>query len=179
MNDQKNPNPQPHPLVTQLWFTRREWARALSGVMPEEALRRFEPLNSIGWIVGHLAWHEQFYWLKLAQGKTPHPELNDLVATGRPATTPPLDAMQAAWKNVTTTADRFLVTLTPADLPAHIIYKDRPLRENTGTMLQRLIYHYWFHIGEIMAIRQLLGHRELPEFVGALGQQAPYRPESR
>jgi hypothetical protein len=35
-----------------------------------------------------------------------------------------------------------------------------------GTLLLRNIYHYWFHLGEAHAIRQLLGHTDLPEFVG-------------
>ena len=36
-------------------------------------------------------------------------------------------------------------------------------------------HHYWFHIGEILAIRQLLGHPHRPEFVGDLETRAPYR----
>ena len=39
-------------------------------------------------------------------------------------------------------------------------------------------YHYWFHIGEAHAIRQILGHGELPQFVGDMSQ-ALYRPEAR
>ena len=37
-------------------------------------------------------------------------------------------------------------------------------------------YHYWFHLGEAYAIRQLLGHRDLPEFVGDMSG-AVYQPE--
>jgi hypothetical protein len=40
-----------------------------------------------------------------------------------------------------------------------------------------LIDHYWYHIGESMAIRQLLGHTGLPDFVGDIDGAAPYRPE--
>jgi hypothetical protein len=43
--------------------------------------------------------------------------------------------------------------------------------------LQRVIYHYWYHTGENMAIRQMLGHTRLPEFVGNIDSQAPYRAE--
>ena len=53
----------------------------------------------------------------------------------------------------------------------------RPHDESIGTMLLRVIDHYWFHIGEATAIRQMLGHTNLPEFVGAIGVDAPYRPE--
>jgi hypothetical protein len=37
-------------------------------------------------------------------------------------------------------------------------------------------HHYWYHIGENMAIRQELGHRDLPEFVGDIDTEAPYLP---
>ena len=40
-----------------------------------------------------------------------------------------------------------------------------------------MIYHYWYHIGENMAIRQMLGQTKLPDFVGDLDGKAPYRAE--
>ena len=43
-------------------------------------------------------------------------------------------------------------------------------------MLLRNIYHYWFHMGEAHAIRQLLGHPDLPQFVGDMSE-AVYWPE--
>ncbi len=41
-----------------------------------------------------------------------------------------------------------------------------------------MTYHYWFHLGESQAVRQLLGHRNLPQFVGDINQ-ASYVPEQR
>jgi hypothetical protein len=41
--------------------------------------------------------------------------------------------------------------------------------------LLRVTYHYWFHNGENAAIRQMLGHTDLPQFVGDLDHEAPYR----
>ena len=82
-----------HPLVDQLRFARSEWVRALEGVSDEDARRRLIPMNSISWIVGHLAWQENRYWLQLAQGQDVAPHLNALVGYGKPATTPPLDEM--------------------------------------------------------------------------------------
>ena len=35
---------------------------------------------------------------------------------------------------------------------------------------------YWFHLGEAHAIRQMLGHRDLPQFVGDMSGVG-YRPE--
>ena len=75
-----------HPLVTQLRFTRSEWVRALEGISDADAQQRFLPMNCISWNIGHLAWHEQRYWLQMAQGKIVLPHLNELVANGlRPA----------------------------------------------------------------------------------------------
>ncbi len=165
-----------HPLVDQLRFTRSEWRRALRGVPEADGLRRLEPMNSIGWIVGHLAWHEQRYFLSRAQDITPVPSLNDVVASGGPATTPSLRAMQAAWRRVTADADPWLDRLTTADLLAPMAGAGP--RRTTGDGIRRVTYHYWFHIGEILAIRQLLGHPHRPEYVGDIERLAPYRAEA-
>ena len=45
-----------------------------------------------------------------------------------------------------------------------------------GTLLLRNTYHYWFHSGEASAVRQMLGHANLPDFVGDM-REVPYRPE--
>lgn len=165
----------PHPLVIQLRFTRKEFLRALKKVTAEEASRRFEPMNSMSWIVGHLAWHEQLSWLTRAQGLTVVPEVNEQ-ANGQPASVPELDAMWAAWKTITAATDPWLDTLTSAKLETHLIRLDQPLpyKDNIGTQLRRITYHYWYHIGESQAIRQLLGQTGLPSFVGDIGEQAPY-----
>jgi DinB superfamily len=163
-----------HPLVDQLRFTRSEWLRALRGTPEEDALRRLEPMNSIGWIVGHLAWHEQRYWLTRAQGLTPIPLLNEIVASGGPATTPALREMLAAWRTVTKAADPWLDSLTTDALTGDL--GGPGPKRRTGDALHRVTYHYWFHIGEILAIRQILGHPKLPEYIGNLEARAPYRP---
>lgn len=165
-----------HPLVEQLGFTRAEWLRALRGVSETDGFERLEPMNSIGWICGHLAWQEQAYWLTRGQGATPLPTLNEIVASGGPATTPSLKEMRAAWRLVTRQADPWLDGLTTADMTREL---PRPpgYRRTVGDALHRMIYHYWFHIGEILAIRQVLGHERLPEYVGDLEAHAGYRPE--
>jgi hypothetical protein len=165
-----------HPVVTQLRFTRSEFLRCLDGVTDEEAGRQFEPMNCISWIIGHLANQEHSYWVRVAQGKNLAPTLNDLVGYGRPASTPPLDEMYATWQTVTAAADAFLDTLTTERLETHLAWKGEPWRESIGTMLLRNIHHYWFHLGEAHAIRQMMGHRDLPQFVGDMSR-APYRPE--
>jgi hypothetical protein len=168
-----------HPLVLQLRFTRNEFERALKHVSAEDAIRHFEPMNCISWIIGHLAWQEQMYWLTQAQGLTPAPEVN-VCANGQPACTPPLDEMWAGWRVVTEATNEWLDTLDSAQLTTHTIARTKPhqpYKESIGTRLRRTTYHYWYHMGESQAIRQLLGHTRLPSFVGAIGDKAPYIPE--
>jgi hypothetical protein len=166
----------PHPLVAQLRFTRSEFRRAIYGVSNADGERRFLPMNALGWTVAHLAWHEQICWLTRAQGQLLIPELNELAGFGQPASTPPLDAMWAAWEQVTGAADPYLDSLTPETLLTHWEVEGKPHRESIGTVLLRVTYHYWYHIGESQAIRQLLGHGELPNFVGKLHAEAPFTP---
>jgi uncharacterized damage-inducible protein DinB len=159
-----------HPLVTQLRFARSEFQRCLDGVSAEDAVHRFEPMNCISWIVGHLANQENVYWVLVAQGREIAPGLRELVGFGQPASTPPLDEMWAVWRIITAAADEFLDTLTTERLQVFFERRGRVLDESVGTLLMRNIYHYWFHTGEAHAIRQMLGHGELPQFVGDMSQ---------
>jgi hypothetical protein len=165
-----------HPLVGQLRFARSEFERCLEGVSEDEACHHQGPMNCISWIVGHLANQEHRYWVLLAQGKNLAPGLNDLVGYGQPASTPPLGEMWAIWRTVTAAADIYLDTLTPELLQTHFEWEGERVWESVGTMLFRNLYHYWFHLGEAHAIRQMLGHQDLPQFVGDMSQAA-YRPE--
>ena len=167
----------PHPLIDQLRFTRREWLRGLDGVSEEDGARHFGVMNCISWIVGHLAWHEQRYWLERAQGQVPIPRLNEVVAYGGPMTTPSLQEMLEAWHVVTQAADPWLDGLTTESLQAELLRDGQPIGQSVGSALRRMTYHYWFHLGEILAVRQMLEQRELPEYVGSIEAEAPYRPE--
>lgn len=169
--------PMTHPLVTQLRFTRAQFRRGIEGVTAEEAARRFEPMNPIAWMVGHLAWHEQLLWLDRAQNRIVAPELTQC-GFGAPPSSPPIADMWAAWRAVTEGADPYLDVLTPGLLLTHYERDRRRPPEGIGTSLLRLTYHYWFHLGESQAVRQLLGHRDLPTFVGEIGAEAPYAPEA-
>ena len=166
-----------HPLVAQLRFARSEFVRCLEGVSDADALRRFEPMNCISWIVGHLAAQEQYLWVQYAQGQVIAPDLYKKVGFGQPASTPPLEEMWAVWRAVASAADKFLDTLTTERLQTHLERDGRLLPESIGTAMYRNIYHYWYHLGEAHAIRQMLGHTDLPQFVGDMAQ-ALYRPES-
>lgn len=166
-----------HPLVVQLRFARQEFMRGLEGMTAAEGIRRFDPLNSIGWMIGHLAWQEQRYWLKFAQGNILLPQVDTQFANGAPASTPPLDEALTYWRTITIASDAYLDSLTTNALTEHFLWNGMRVPESIGTMLRRTTYHYWYHTGESQAVRQLLGHTALAEFVGALGAEAPYQPE--
>lgn len=171
----------PHPLVVQLRFTRNEFMRAIAGVSEEDAKHRILPMNCISWCVGHLAAQEQRYWFLLAQDRLVLPEIHRLYNYGAPAQTPSLSEMVQSWQEITRAADPWLDTLTSKELAAARTITSpggQPSTRTYGSLMQRVLYHYWYHTGEVMAIRQLLGHTDLPEFVGAIDQQAPYTPES-
>ena len=167
-----------HPLVTQLRFARSEFLRCMEPVSAEDALVRIDSMNCLSWTIGHLANQEHRYWVEAAQGKTLFPDLNDRVGYGKPASRPPLDEIWEVWRAVTAQADVYLDDVTPEDLEGHFLYKGKDYPESIGTMLQRNIYHYWMHTGEARTIREILGHTDLPEYVGDMSQAA-YRPEDK
>jgi hypothetical protein len=167
-----------HLLVTQLRFARSEFLRGLEGVNEQEAVQRMGEINCISWIVGHLANQEQRYWILRPGAPLLYPDLDGLVGYGSPASTPPLAEMWAAWKEITRAADRYLDTLTPEIMQDYFVIPGKGVKvnESIGTLLMRNIYHYWYHLGEAAAVRQMLGHGNLPEFVGPM-DQAAYSPE--
>jgi len=133
-------------------------------------------MNCISWNVGHLAWQEQRYFcssrkmrcrcrnqcLVRLRRSSQHPAASrdvDGVGCDHPA------------------ADPWLEALTIEQLQAHVVIDGQPTPYLIGSLLQRVIYHYWYHAGENLAIRQMLGHTDLPEFVGDIDAEAPYRPE--
>jgi hypothetical protein len=166
-----------HPLIDQLRFTRSEFRRGLEGLSEEDATRRVLPANSISWNVGHLAWQEQRYWLQGAQGQLPRPDVNDQFRYGAPASTPALADTLAAWEEITAASEPWLDEVTTGTLEAHVMRDGKPTEWIFGSLLLRLIYHYWYHTGENMGLRQAMGHTGLPDFVGEIDTEAPYRAE--
>lgn len=166
-----------HTLIDQFRFARREWRRGLQGVSEEEGARHFAAMNCISWIAGHLAWHEQRTFLTRPRGQTPYPLLNTIYAYGAPMATPSLAESLDIWEHVSAAADPYLDGLGPPDLLADLPSNGQASGQSAGSALLRITYHYWFHTGEIQAIRQLLGHTDLPEYVGDIESEAPYRQE--
>jgi hypothetical protein len=85
--------------------------------------------------------------------------------------------MWAAWRKITKAADEWLDTLTVKKLQEMVVMKGKETDLMYGNLLQRVIYHYWYHIGEDMAVRKILGHTDFGYFVGDIDGKAPYTPE--
>ncbi len=150
--------------------------RCLEPISEEDALVRINSMNCLSWTIGHLANQEHRYWVETAQGKTIYTDLNDRVGYGKPASTPPLAEMWEVWRTVTAQADKYLDTVTTDVLETHFLYKGKEYPESVGTLMLRNTYHYWMHTGEARTIREMLGHADLPEYVGDISQAA-YRRE--
>jgi hypothetical protein len=102
--------------------------------------------------------------------------MNKAYAYGAPASTPLLEEVISAWQAITAAVDPWLDSLAPEDLLKNVD-RGKDFGSNMlGSLLQRVIYHYWYHNGENLAIRQALGHTNLPQFVGDIDREAPYRP---
>jgi hypothetical protein len=165
-----------HPLVDQLRFARSEFRRGLEGLSEADAQRRIPPMNCISWNIGHLAWQEQYYWLSRAQGNILLPDVNEQFAYGVAPSAPALAEAWKAWEAITAAADPWLDAVTTEKLQERFVVRGNVTRV-FGSLLLRTTYHYWYHNGENMGIRQALGHGGLPDFVGDIDTEAPYRPE--
>ena len=166
----------PHPLVEQLYFARMELKRGLEGLTAEDAQHRITPMNCISWNIGHLAAQEQRYWLTGMQGITLLLDLDDRFGFGSPASVPALDEVWDVWETIAAESAEFLNNLDSQVLSDPFLSAGKATKYSLGTVMQRVIYHYWYHTGENSAIRQMLGHRDLPDFVGDIHSHAPYRP---
>lgn len=166
-----------HPLVVQLRFTRSEWLRGLEGVTEEDAVQHFGRMNCISWTVGHLAWHENA--ITRLPDKPAYPELRAIYAMGAPMSTPQLKDSLALWHEVTRASGPYLDSLTTEKLWEAYPSSTSGTTRLVGSALQRIIYHYWYHLGEVQAIRQMLDGTVLPQFVGpGIDAEAAYRPEA-
>ena len=153
-----------HTLVALQHLTREEFLRGLAGVSNEDARQRVGPMNCVGWIVGHMAWQEHVLFVAGPRGTRIDTEYRSFT-TGSLSSQPSLEEALALWHTTCEAADLWLHAATEESMSELFDSPGlRGLGENAGTLLVRNIFHYWSHIGEISAIRQVLGHRA-PEFV--------------
>jgi len=164
------------PLVNQLKFTRTQWRLAFANLPAADATKRLPPANSLGWMIGHLAFNEHIVWGVMGQGFAVAEDVSRFMG-GKPASTPEFEAVWAIWERVIVESDQFLDSLTQADMQRRLTWEGVPERDDIGTMLHNNIYHYWYHLGESQLLRSLLGHTGLTDFVSPIVGEFVYRPE--
>ena len=158
-----------HHLVRYVWHVRRELERVLDGISASDLNREVNGINSIAWMIGHLAMQEQSYWLLFRDEELIDKNLKvygSKVEDGKDAS-----ELIELWKTITERSNAWLETATASDLENTF----EKARENTGSLLTRVIGHYYFHIGQIATIRKMLGY-DVPGFVGSQ-EGAYYTPE--
>jgi hypothetical protein len=164
-----------HPIVDQIRFARSEFIRGVHDLSEADATIRVGPANSISWTVGHLAWQEQRYWLQRLNGVSLIPELDSEYCYGCPPSAPTLATSLERWNRIVAATDPHLDAVTEETLGVDPVVNGEHIGATFGSMALRVIYHYWFHLGETQGIRQALGHTGLAEYVGDIDEQAPYR----
>ena len=155
-----------HPLAQMHDITKMEFSRSLVGLSDEDARKRIEPMNCIGWIIGHVSLQQHLLFVAWANGKGMEPQY-DAFDWGRPSSEPSLEEVAALWRASCDDADVWFEAATE-DSMLQTFPGAVKLGENAGTLVARNIFHTWCHLGEISAIRQILGHRS-PEFVDMHG----------
>ena len=157
-----------HPLVLQLNYAKQRWLDGHENLNEADANTRLGHGNSIGWMVGHLAHFDQWAWLEMTQGRI----VTDAVKVcnfGLPACTPSLKEMMSAWQAIDAEVRPFLEALTEEDMGTilYIRRENKPPHpfEPYSVVIQRQTWHYWYHLGEMQAFRQAMGHENLPQFV--------------
>ena len=143
-------------------FTFSEFERGLEGLSDEDARLRMKKadgteMNAVSWSIAHIAAH----WLAVAayarKEETPSNLMRFFGAEADP--TPPLvsDALKLLEEAKASTewianADNGLLAETRDGLQASATHG------NVGTAIMKVALHTWSEIGEINAIRQMLGH---------------------
>jgi hypothetical protein len=153
-----------HHLVKYVFHVRRELNRALEGISEADLDKRVAGMNSCAWIVAHLAWQEQRYWLEPRQ----LPPVADLspYKSGGAITHPSFSEIYPLWQEITGQSEGWLNSLNEDDLRLHFSGSKFFEIENRGSLMTRFIGHYYLHIGQITVIRKILGY-DVPSFVGS------------
>ena len=173
----------PHELAQFALF---EFERGLEGLSEEDAQRRLDKadgtqMNAISWTVGHIAWQ----WTNLSTRAAralpenadadPYAELSRRVYRFRSATDDPsppsLAEALALFQEMKTTlgwlevADPRVMTAVPSH-PDYALTPERnhiaSRHETIGTATIRNTYHTLIDVGDTIAVREILGHPEIP-----------------
>jgi DinB superfamily len=161
-------------------FAVAEFERGLVGLTDDEARVRQvkadgSQMNAISWIVAHVAWQWLGVRARATGGDRPAEVASFRFGSDDP-TPPPLSTALEFLEM----AKQGLASVDAADneLMAKVGAPGASITaaESVGTYLMRTVLHTWFHAGEVNAIRQMLGHPEIP-FVGPMIGSLEWHPD--
>ena len=158
-------------------FAISEFERGLEGLNADEwsvrtAKRDGTEMNAISWTVAHVATH----WLfdaALMTGERMQGGSRGFFGRGADPTPPSHEESRALMAEARSRTEGWLPSVSDELLSAKRDIGPQA-DENLGTQLMRAVLHTWFHIGEINAVRQQLGHAEIA-FVGQMAGALEWR----
>jgi hypothetical protein len=93
----------------------------------------------------------------------PLTDVRSAFKSGGPASQPVLHQAFGYWREITELTNPWLECLKTEQLQGNYLKRNGlPSSPSIGSLLQKVIYHYWYHTDENLTIRQMLGHRRLP-----------------
>ena len=143
-------------------FTLSEFERGLEGLSDEDARVRMKKadgseMNAISWTISHIAGH----WLGVAAYARSDDVPSHLGRFGGREADPTPPALSDAFE-LLAEAKASLEWISEAGEGLLGEARDRlrysRTHGNVGTALSKVVMHTWNHIGEISAVRQMLGH---------------------
>ena len=150
-------------------FSFSEFERGVEGISDEDARVRMKKadgteMNAISWTISHIAGH----WLGVAAYARSEDVPSHLGRFGGREADPTPPALGDA-TDLLAEAKASLEWISEADEDLFAEARDglrySRTHGNVGTALSKVVMHTWNHIGEISAVRQMLGHPTI-EFVG-------------
>lgn len=138
--------------------------RSIAGLSAAEATSLQDEGSSFAWTVAHLA-NQLDTWTNVRfAGLEPHPLIGEArFRVGGPGHADDWPAIESAAREIRERARKYLTSVTEDDLDRSIPYDGsfKPLHKTGITLryaLHRTVAHHYFHIGEIAAKRDWLGH---------------------
>lgn len=160
-------------LIYESW---KDFDRVLDGLATEQALARQEGESSFAWTLAHVTNHVDRWINVIAQGMLPHPDVGKQgFRFGGSGVAGDWRAVKAAAREVRAAAREYLDDISDADLESVVLEdndpKARPDRRRLKlySVLLRLSSHYYFHVGEIAAKRDRMGH-SVGDYPGGLDE---------
>ena len=133
----------------------------INDLTDSEIKKIFEPMNCIGWLLGHCSYYNFSIANKISNKDIP--EEAKKYMNGMPHSTPELDEILNLWKSSTDIVKDSLINLDEQELKnkftSEFKHGSEAEKINLGTDISRLIFHLWNHLGEIASVRQLLGKK--------------------